>query len=711
MTASHFAAPRLNRHLLASIASTVLLASGCSNLVSTAPSSGLSDAAATVGGRVHGGNQPVAGATVNLYFAGQGGPASAATLVATTTTTNDNTGSFTFNRAADGGTNSGTTNTFSCPATSTGGTPYVYVVARGGNTLNNGATGVNNAASVFIAPMGLCSSITPSTFIYMSEAVTAATVAAVHQYINVNTGDIGADSTLSAYDGLQNAFNTVSNLVSLSTGQTLSSTTLTGTTSGVTVVATPEQAKINQVANILSACINNASGSATACTTLFTNAVPPAHASTTSTPTATFTTATDVLQAAYFMFTNPTDSNTTNLNNLYQLSAAAGAPYQPTLTTVPSDWTIGVQYVATGTCGTGGGGFINGPYDLNVDVTGNIWIANSQTGNGTLSELSPTGKPLSCLSIPGGSRGGTIDSTGKVWIGDSQNSMIYRLDPTGTAPTNKLAFPTSTPVFAMAADGNGNIYYSTILTPSVWMIPGGASATAAVAPIQISTTVGATPSRILVDGFGSIWASSRNNFVSRISLAVVGSQNVVNGYSTTQFTTPLPSYGLAANSGITGSNGIYVSIQDPQNQLDLLTGAGLSYTAASGFPTAVGAAGLNVPSSIAVDGSANVWAANDSTDVGPVPPATAFSLVSEISATGLSLSADTSTSAGTGTTGGYQKASSFFLNGRSIAVDQAGNVWVGRDGSTQLSEIVGAAVPIVQPFAYGLNQGRFQKIP
>ncbi|GAC1355666.1 MAG: hypothetical protein NVSMB3_01110 [Acidobacteriaceae bacterium] len=697
---------RPHTFLLVSLASAALFTSGCSNLTSTALSSGNASTVATVGGRVHGGNQPVAGATVKLYFAGQGGIASAATLAATTTTADDGAGSFSFNKGPDlpaGGTNPGNTNTFSCP--SGAGTPYVYLVARGGNTLNTHDASVNNSASVFLAPVGLCTSINSSTFTYMSEAVTAATVAAVHQFMNVATDDIGADGILASYDALANSFNTVSNMVSLSTGQTLASKALTGPASGITITASPEQAKLNQIANILSACVNNATSTATACGTLFSSAVPPVSASTTSTPAATFAPATDVLQAAFYMFTNGTDTNSANLTKLYNLSPASGAPYQPTLPSLPSDWSIGIQYAASGTCGPTGGGFISIPYDLNVDGTGNIWIANGQTGNGTLSQISSTGLPLTCIPIPGGSRGGTIDSgtgvgttrtNGSIWIADSENNMVYRYNTDSKAT---LAFPTTTLPFAMAADGNGNVYYSTITPASVWMIPAAASAPAAVPAIQISSTVGPTPARLLVDGKGAIWVSSGDNVVSQITPITDGAPNQLNGYSTVQFTTPAPSYGLAANPGTTGQNGIYVSSQDPANQIDLLVGTGVTYQPGAGFPTASNAGGLNTPSSIALDGAQNVWAANDQS-----PSDTTPGVVSQISAAGVSLSPD-------GTSGGYQKDRTSFINGRSIAVDQGGNVWVGRDGSNLVTEIVGAAVPVFQPFALGLATGRFQTIP
>ncbi len=722
MTASHSAAtPRPGRRLLVSLSSTVLLVSGCSNMVSTAPSSfGGNSAAATLGGHVHGGNQPVAGATVNLYFAGQSGLPSAATLVATTQTLDDGYGSFSFVRAADGGQVSGTTNTFSCPTNF--GTPYVYVVARGGNTLNTHDSSVSNNASVFIAPMGLCNQLSSSTFVSMSEAVTAATVAAVHQYMNVATGDIGADGILNSYDGLANSFNTVSNMVNLATGQTIASIPITGASPGVTVTATPEQAKLDQIANILSSCVNTktgASGSGSllppnACDTLFASAVPPVNPATTSVPNASFTPATDVLQAAYYMFTNSTDttsSDTTaaNRTKLYNLSSGTSAPYQPTLAAVPSDWSIGIRYSALGDCGTGNNSFISTAYDLNVDGTGNIWIANNQLGGSSLSEISATGIPMSCLAIGGASLGGTIDSSGNIWVGDSENSILYRYDPTGKNAT--LQFPTTAPPFALAADGAGNVYFSSlpqtsINTPlsvtspaSVWKISGAASATVAVPPVVISNDVSSTPARILVDANGSIWASTRDAFVSLISPATTGS-NLLNGYTTTHVATPTPSYGLAVTGNLGGNNSIFVSSQEGSNTIEKLTGSGVNYSTANGFVSASNAGGLNVPSAIAIDGAQNVWAANDQPDTD-----TNQGSVTELTTSGVSLSADGAAA------GGYQKDPGSFVHGRTIAIDQSGNVWIGNDGDPAITEIVGGAVPIFQPFAIGLSNNRFQTKP
>src|SRR5258707_7553441 len=76
------------RNLLALMASSVVFYAGCSNMSSTAPAVNSLSSPATLSGKVHGGNQPVIGATVTLWFTGQGAPA-----IKAATTTTDSTGS------------------------------------------------------------------------------------------------------------------------------------------------------------------------------------------------------------------------------------------------------------------------------------------------------------------------------------------------------------------------------------------------------------------------------------------------------------------------------------------------------------------------------------------------------------------------------------------------------------------------------------------
>lgn len=699
------------RILLALLASSAMLTSGCANLVTTAASGNPLGVGGAVSGKVHGGNQPVAFSTVTLNFAGQSRLSTAASVVATTTTADDNAGSFSFVKDPTPGTSyPNTGNTFSCPIGASD--PLVYLVAKGGNTLNTHDPSVNNTAAVFIAPLGVCSQIGAANFVDMSEVTTVATIAAIQQYFFPSNDTVAADGIGAAKGALKNSFSLVSNMVDLANGTAQSSVTHTGAADGtgmnglirsgvsaVTVTVTPETAKINHIANIISACVNNASASAANCATLFANATPPNPANTVVPLGTTFAPATDVLQAAYYMFVNPTNGSTSNLQNLFNLSPAVGAPYQPALTAAPSDWTIAVNYSTSSSCGTSSGSFLNSPTDVGIDLNGNVWIANGQASTGNLAQFSPNGTPGTCVFFSGGANsGGVVDDKGNVWFGGSSNN-IYRYSPT-TLVT--LTFPTAAPALAIAADGANNVYFSTAAGTAVYMIPGASTAVAAVTPTQISSVVG-TANRLFVDNSpaGAIWASSGSTFVSRIAPASTG-LNLLNGYSTVPFTTNGPTYGIStdAYNGATTSNNIYISSQSSSNSVTKLNGSGTSYAAVSGWPTSAGTAGVNNPTAMVLDGIQNSWVANNATN-----SVSGLVGVSELTSGPVSLSPDGTTA------GGFQKSSTFLGPGRSIVVDQSGNVWVGSDNASSITEIVGAGVPLYQPYSLGLQNGRFQTIP
>ncbi len=417
--------------LAALVATGAAFSVGCSNMSTTATeTSSAFGTGAAMTGKVHGGNQPVAFATVQLYTVGFNGVGSSGTLLATTAT--DASGAFAFSKQASG-TFSNTTNQYVCP---TSPDPYVYIKTTGGNTTGNGSTGVNNSAAVFLAPVGLCSGISSSTFVNISEVTTAATVVAMEQYINPSTEMIGADGISVAYVAVANAMGTVKTLVSQNSGLSNSTYTVAPASggfqvSGVQMTATPESAKLNTVANILSACINQTSStSGSGCSTLFANATPPTTAgiARSSQPSSTFPAATDTLQAALYMFLFPTDGSVTARTNLYNLSPANGAPYQPTITAVPTDWTIAISYASTSSCSNVSSLFFSDPSDLNVDINGNLWISNNLTG-ANLVEISNNGAPVSCATISTkGLAGGTIDNEGNVWVGDASDQRDLPAD-------------------------------------------------------------------------------------------------------------------------------------------------------------------------------------------------------------------------------------------------------------------------------------------
>jgi hypothetical protein len=692
------------RNLLALLASSLVFSAGCSNMSSTAPAVNSLSTAATLSGKVHGGNQPVIGATVTLWFAGQGLAGSTAIKAATTTT--DSLGSFSFTKDTAGG-HDGTTSSWSCP--SGGGSPLVYVLSQGGNTQNNGVAGQTNTAASFIALYGDCPTITGANFVYMSEVTTVATMATVAQFFNPADDTLKADSTGQQRLVMLNLPNTVAILADAATGLANTSKTIPAATngsiaSGVALTATPEAAKINTLANIISSCINGATSAATSCGTLFSAATPPIP-NTTNLNGGTFPPATDTLQALYYIFTNPSNTNPTNLSTLFGLQPAVGAPYAPVLSAAPTDWSIGVSYASTGpasACGTGN--FISSPTDINIDSLDNVWFGNAQTG-GNLSAISAAGAPLFCVNFDTGASatGGTIDAYSpatdvynpNVWFAGP--STMYRYNPNTKA---MLAFPVVVTPLAITADGAGNVYFTAVTgaTGSLYMLPAGASTATPVLPVQISNTVGPNPIRLMADNTsatpkttpGNIWVSSGSSFVSQVSPTTATGGGILNGFLTSPYGGPTgsSSYGLTLDAAAD----VFVSASDTNAIFQLArTGLATWSPAAGSWPFTAASAGISGPKGIAVDGGANTWIPNSGSNS-----------LSEISFFGPNpLSPST----------GFQKSPSYLNASTALAVDQAGNVWVAGTGNNFITEIVGGAVPLYQPYAVGIAVSRFQSKP
>src|SRR5260370_13234436 len=220
----------------------------------------------------------------------------------------------------------------------------------------------------------------------MSEVTTVAPMAVVQQFFNPADHTLRADATGQQRLVMLNLPNTVAILADAATGLANASKTISAAgggsiAAGVALTATPEAAKINTLANIISACVNGATSAAPACSTLFSAAAPPIP-NTTNLNGGNFPTATDTLQALFYIFTNPSNSNTTNLSTLFGLQPAIGAPYAPALSAAPTDWSIGVSYTSSNSCGTPSGGtgsFISSPTEINIDTFDNGCFDNAQT--------------------------------------------------------------------------------------------------------------------------------------------------------------------------------------------------------------------------------------------------------------------------------------------------------------------------------------------
>ncbi len=542
MTTMKLTLARLGKnHIALLLASSALMTSGCSNMETTASGNSPFSDAAVMTGKVHGGNNPVANAGVFLYIVGQTGVGSAPILLAQTVTGDDGTGSFRFTKNPGNvstlPTNPGSS--YQCP---TGADPLLYILAQGGNTTGNLSIIGNNTAAAFLAPVGYCSQVTNATFVDVSEVTTVATVAAAAQFINPSTDGIGNDGIGVAYQAIGNAFKTIPNLVNAATGQANTTTTITGSGTGVsavTMTVTAPATTVNTIANILTACVNQVSStSASNCSTLFANATPPSTPSRQSQPTAAYNQAIDTIQAALYMFLNPTDGSTANRTNLFNLAAAGGAPFQPALTTVPQNWILPVTYSTSSTCGSGSSSFFSHPYDMSVDVNGNLWFANKAGSNGALVEMAPNGLAETCVTLGGSSTGVIVDSgfgsaASSIWYLDAANNLIWAY-PTNGGSNRSFTSP-GTPL-AIAADGNGNIFFSTLNggTSSVYEILGAANPNSFNSPLIITgQTMGPNPASIFPDQAGDIWVSSGAGYVTQLQ-STTNAGNI-HGYQANQY--------------------------------------------------------------------------------------------------------------------------------------------------------------------------------
>src|ERR1039458_9544078 len=316
----------------------VVLLTGCSTGTVANIATGTSGSLAVQSpqGVVHGGQQAITGANIQLWEVGSTGYGSAPTLLYSTST--NGSGNFSFPIA------SWTTN---CTAVNSGSNSSipVYITSTGGN-----AGSGTNSAILLMAALGPCNNINAATFVNIDEVTTVAAAYALGQFMNpANSAQIGY---LSSQTGIQNAFTTAGNLVNISTG-TASALTPNGNGS-------VPQIEINTLADILASCVN---GSATNCTTLFNDAFNSSG----STLGTSFTTPTNTLMAAQQIAAYPGH----NVGALFGLAGGIGAPFQTTLTSAPNDWTIAVPYAANGT-----DKIFNPRVTLAIDNSDNVWIGN-----------------------------------------------------------------------------------------------------------------------------------------------------------------------------------------------------------------------------------------------------------------------------------------------------------------------------------------------
>lgn len=541
-------------------------------------------------GKVLAALQPVSGAAVELYAAGNSGNGSAPTTLLAAAVPSGADGTFTI----PGG--------YTCPSAQT----PIYLLSKGGA----GGSGPANSSLWLMTGLGPCGSIAAGSSFVVNEVTTAASVWSLASFMT-SGGKVGASCSNTA--GLNNAFLTANNLVNVSTGASPGAavpTTLTAPTN-----------KLNTLANALASCTSSSGGSA--CSGLFTAA------------TVGSTAPGNTIDAALNLARAPGS----NVAAVYSL-ASTNAVYSPALSAAPPDLmlhstvkgggmdspaTVGVaasgnvwvsSYFAavsefspagatefpSGITGSG----INQSYGMALDATGDVWIANEQTnpnsGSGDVAELNSAGSALETNLTVGGLNfpiAAAADSNGNIWFADYGDSKVTVLNSSGAAVStspgwggSSLAFPV-----ALAVDSSHNAWVAN----QAGLLPiTKISADGSLATNYNCNCDGA--SGIAIDQGGNVWvANYYGNSVSEVNSCGTPELSAVTGG------------GVDHPQGIVVDGGGTVWVTNfLGNSLSEISGAsssapGTFLSPSNGFGTD---ASILQPYGLAIDASGNIWVSN-----------------------------------------------------------------------------------------------------
>jgi hypothetical protein len=590
-------------------------------------------------GALHGGQQPISGASLQLYAVGRTGYGSSATPLLSSPVMTDATGAFSI------------TGDYTCPTSSS----QLYIVATGGNP--GLAPGTNNPAIAMMSALGPCTlnggqlTLDPTSFIWINEVTTVASVYALSGFMGGDATHVGTSNTNAI--GIANAIGLVNNLVDPTAGAALT-TTLAGN-------GTAPQATINALGNTLAACVNS-DGTGTPCSALFTAATPSGG-----------TAPTDTIQAVFDIARNPAN----NVSTLYAL-ASPTPPFQPTLSTAPNDWTLQLRYRTVNFDVNG-----NGPTQtaIAIDSSGNAWIANefitSVNLNSSVAVLSNNG---SILSGSAGYTGGglnrpsgiAIDPVGDVWLTNSFTSSLSKFSSTGSAVSGSSGFGTVCTSQGVAVDGLGRVWCGALAKfDSSGNLLSGSGYTGG------GLGGGGQVNGISIDPSENVWLGVTTG-PSTSTVAKFTNAGVALSGSTGYTTSGLTAAWSTANDS---AGNTWVTNNDTTSSVYKFANDGTILSPSTGYT----GGGIANPLSIAIDGAGNAWV-------------TSVSNLVELDNNGNILSG------GTG----------YFIpqtgNPVAVAVDGSGNVWTAM-ASNYVVEVVGAATPVVTPLSVGVKNNTLGQRP
>jgi hypothetical protein len=269
----------------------------------------------------------------------------------------------------------------------------------------------------------------------------------------------------------------------------------------------------------------------------------------------------------------------------------------------------------------------------------------------------------------------------------------------------------STFSYGIAADGSGNVFFADPTGLKLYELP--STATASTTATTIGAVASSSPFGIAVDTKGTVivgQSGSAGTTITAFAPTTVGGTTYGSAQPITQASYYSGVYGLAFDASgqfWLGNSGSSADVS-PNNTTSATAvsyssttpGATntVSFAPVASTLSAVNGGGIATARGVAIDGANNVWIANDAN------ASSGLYAVSEFTNAGVALS-PTSYVSSTSENGGFQKAATVFAGLRGIAIDPSGNVWVSNTAVTSdnwVTEIVGAAVPVVTPISAAL---------
>ncbi|MBU6158485.1 MAG: putative Ig domain-containing protein [Bacteroidetes bacterium] len=290
----------------------------------------------------------------------------------------------------------------------------------------------------------------------------------------------------------------------------------------------------------------------------------------------------------------------------------------------------------------------NSPFDVAVDASSNLYVADQYNnrirkitsagvvttlaGSGTYGYADGTGTAAS-FSYPSGV---AVDGSGNVYVADQNNHRIRMVSATGIVTTlagsGIAGFADGTGTAAsfnsptgLAVDGSGNVYVADVNNNRIRKITSAGVVTTLAGSGNAGFADGTGsaarfyyPIDVAVDGSGNVYvADQSNNRIRKITAAGVVTTlagSGIGGFA--DGTGTAASFNNPVGVAVDGSGFVYVA-DSYNNRIRRISSAGVVTTLAGsgnyGYADGTGtAASLNNPTGVAVDGTGNVYLADQS---------------------------------------------------------------------------------------------------